>query len=234
MRTIVQTPFRSGGTSSGEISYKTPVRCATTVGDTLALMIPGYVMDGVTLANNDRFLVWNQALAKENGIYVAHTGLPPTRALDANGAGEVRAGMVVMVTEGDTQADEMYVLITNDPIVLDVDPLTFMPYGLPEGISKDDQDLAALATVNDEDDALATGITNTPQADGNVKVLVNGCAVKLGNGSKVADCYFSALLTPSVARLIKDIVAGDILHWVGSLAGYQLDTSDNISLVYLV
>ena len=34
------------------------------------------------------------------------------------------------------------------------------------------------------------------------------------------------------ARLIKDITAGDVLIWNGSAAGYELDMTDDVDIVY--
>ncbi len=95
----------------------------------------------------------------------------------------------------------------------------------------DDQDMVALPTTIDEDLVVSTGISATPVEDGLVQVEVNGQRVQVGDGSKVADCYFSddGGLNP---KYLADIEVGDTCHWMGSVAGYQLTTADRISFVY--
>lgn len=82
-------------------------------------------------------------------------------------------------------------------------------------------------------DGSATGIyiTYTPWQDSIVQVRVNGIDVNLGNGSKTKSCYFSHDGGIN-ARLIKDIQAGDQLYWNASIAGYELDDSDDVDVMY--
>lgn len=88
------------------------------------------------------------------------------------------------------------------------------------------KNMTALVTVSDNDPACATAIAATPV--GYTRVFVNGVALDPGDGVKVSvPCYFSGDggTTP---RAIANIVMGDVLYWNGSVAGYQLDTSDRI------
>ena len=62
-------------------------------------------------------------------------------------------------------------------------------------------------------------------------VFVNGLAVRVGDGVKTKDCYFSAD-DGATARAIAAIATGDKLFWVGSVAGYQLATTDLIDFDY--
>lgn len=93
-----------------------------------------------------------------------------------------------------------------------------------------DKNQTATPTVNDGDSTGAT-ITHTPFSDGDVIVKVNGLEVNLGDGAKDEACYFSGDAGVT-ARTIAGIAAGDVLYWMGSIAGYQLDTSDDIDIVY--
>ena len=74
-------------------------------------------------------------------------------------------------------------------------------------------------------------ITYTPYSDSAVTIKVNGIAVNLGDGTLSEDCYFSSDggTTP---RLIADISAGDTLYWDGSIAGYELEATDDIDISY--
>jgi hypothetical protein len=95
-----------------------------------------------------------------------------------------------------------------------------------------DKSRAAQATVSDFDAAFAAGgITATPAGDGMVGVRVNGQECEVGDGVKTTECFFSGD-GGTTARAIGSIVATDTLHWVGSVAGYQLSGTDVISLDY--
>ena len=94
--------------------------------------------------------------------------------------------------------------------------------------SRADINETSLVTTADNDTTGIT-ITYTPFLDGNVTVKVNGIEVDLG--SKLDHCYFSND-GGATARAVADIEAGDTLYWNGSLAGYELDATDDIDVAY--
>ena len=99
------------------------------------------------------------------------------------------------------------------------------------GVSvRTDYNQTASVTSNDGDTTGAT-ITYTPFSDSAVIVKINGLQTNLGDGAKDQACYFSADGGVTAKSSI-DIAAGDTLYWMGSLAGYQLDATDEIDLVY--
>jgi hypothetical protein len=90
---------------------------------------PNHV-DGVTLNVGDRVLVQGQQLGMLNGIYFVKdpgTGTNGSwaRTTDCSVSNQVFDGVEVRVTEGTSNADTLWVLTTNNPIVLDATPLTF-------------------------------------------------------------------------------------------------------------
>lgn len=94
---------------------KASVRAATTANVTIATALNnGDEIDGVTLSTGDRVLVKNQTDKTENGIWVV--GASPTRATDADGAGELSGGSFTFVEEGTANADTGYVVTTNGSI----------------------------------------------------------------------------------------------------------------------
>ena len=103
-----------------------------------------------------------------------------------------------------------------------------------------DKDQTIIA--NTTHDHFITGIDMdyTPFADSSVIVKVNGVEVNLGDGDNTEDCYFTdpndALYNSEgnvmVARAMADIAAGDMLIWNSTAAGYQLDVTDDIDVVY--
>ncbi len=99
-------------------------------------------------------------------------------------------------------------------------------------LSYSDKKLLALATTADNDLALATSLTKTPI--GYLTVFINGVAEAIANGNSEKNsypCYFSAD-SGITAKSYATIAAGDYLYWNGSVAGYQLETTDIIELHY--
>lgn len=94
----------------------------------------------------------------------------------------------------------------------------------------DDLDWIPNNTSADGDYAGIT-ITYTPFSDSNVQVTVNGLGVNVGDGIKTKDCYFSGD-SGTTARAIADIEAGDGLYWNGSIAGYELEDTDLVDIIY--
>lgn len=94
----------------------------------------------------------------------------------------------------------------------------------------DDLDWIPNNTTADGDYAGIT-ITYTPYSDSNVQVTVNGLGVNVGDGVKTKDCYFSGD-NGTTARAIADIEAGDGLYWNGSIAGYELEDTDLVDIIY--
>jgi hypothetical protein len=113
-----------------DIDYKQAVRVLETSNVTLGAGAPS-VVDGVNLVAGDRILVVGQSIASQNGLYDVYTvgsGSDGTwiRTSDANETGEINAGMIVMITEGNTWADTSWKLVTNDPIIVGSTSLTFL------------------------------------------------------------------------------------------------------------
>ena len=92
--------------------------------------------------------------------------------------------------------------------------------------------MTASNTAADFDLATPTNIAATPALGSYVGATVNGIEVEIGDGVKTKDAYFS-VDGGTTARAFGAIVAGDSLFWVGSVAGFQLESSDRISLNYL-
>lgn len=93
-------------------------------------------VDGIVVVAGDFILVKNPAPSTNNGIYVVTqvgvAGVSPfilTRATFADTGTEMPAGTIVVVTEGATLADTIWLLSTNNPITIDVTPLTFTQFG---------------------------------------------------------------------------------------------------------
>jgi hypothetical protein len=90
------------------MSWRPPVRVASTANITLS---GTQTIDGVAVVAGDRVLVKDQSTASQNGIYVCAAGAW-SRATDADTWSEL-VSQVVMVSEGSTQADQLWVCTVN-------------------------------------------------------------------------------------------------------------------------
>lgn len=87
-------------TTLDAVSWKRPVRVATSVAGVLATDFDnGSVIGATGLVTGDRILIKDQAVVQENGIYVVNASGPPTRASDAD-VGTELLGAIVYVYEG--------------------------------------------------------------------------------------------------------------------------------------
>lgn len=110
--------------------WKASVRVATAVAGTLATSFEnGQTVDGVVLVTGNRILIKDQAAGAENGIYTVNASGAPTRAVDADGAGEVTANMACFIEEGTANADSQWRLTTNNPITIGTTALVFAQIG---------------------------------------------------------------------------------------------------------
>jgi hypothetical protein len=116
----------TAATPGSLVDWKDSVRVASTGNRTLSNQVEaGDSIDGVTLATGDRVLLKDQTTGSENGIYTVNATGAPTRATDFDANAEVTGGAAVIATEGTANADKLFVLTTNDPIVLDTTALAF-------------------------------------------------------------------------------------------------------------
>jgi hypothetical protein len=126
-------------------------------------------IDGVTPVAGDRILVARITPSEDNGIYVAAAGAW-ARASDLDVSADFKDGVSVFVGEGTQYADSTWVLITNNPIVMDTTPVEFIQFsGLGqitagEGLSKTGNtlDVNVGNGVHIAADAVAVDLSTTP------------------------------------------------------------------------
>ena len=113
------------------LDIKESVRVATTADVDLTSSADPGAIDGVTLADGDRILLKDQTTAAENGVYDAVTAADPStwvRADDVDEDVEVDAGMFVFVSQGTESANQGFVLVSDDPLVVGTDDLQFTQF----------------------------------------------------------------------------------------------------------
>ena len=191
-------------------------------------------VDGVSLIANDRVLVKDQTTASENGIYIVASGAW-SRSSDADVSSEL-LGALVFVSEGSVNGNSIYKQTADAPITVGTTAIVWVQVGAAATVyvpTWSNKNMSASTTTADNQVATATTLASTPGAGSYVRVFVNGVAYRLGNGVKTLDCYFSGD-SGSTARAAGAIAAGDTLYWVGSVAGFQLASTDKIEFDYVV
>lgn len=106
------------------ITYKAPVRVATTANITLS---GTQTIDSVSVTAGQRVLVKNQSTAANNGIYLCAAGAW-TRTTDADSAAELEGGVIVPVDEGTANANTMWML-ASDITTLGTDAMSWVQFG---------------------------------------------------------------------------------------------------------
>lgn len=103
--------------------------------------------------------------------------------------------------------------------------------GLKAAVPRNSNKAGQPAATSGNEQTTTLTIAATPSGDGYVRVLVNGVGAELGDGVKTKDCYFSAD-GGTTARSIAAIATGDTLYWNGTIAGFDLATTDEIDMDY--
>ena len=150
-------------------------------------------------------------LTRASGGYIEITGSPAS-------GGYINTGGITSSSNGRT------------PYVLFLEGVAETPSATEVGVNTgNDKNLSSTVTSGNNS---TTGIfiTYTPFADSDVAVKINGIEVNLG-GNKLKECYFSAN-GGTTAKAIANIEAGDQLIWNGVIAGFELDSLDDIDLAY--
>lgn len=164
------------------LHWKSAVRAAST--GNVDLAAPGVSIDDVTLQVQDRILLKDQTAGEQNGIYV-WTGASAalTRATDANTDALVTAGMAMSVTSGTVNGDKVFILTTDDPIVLDTTPLAFSQLGGGGAVYTAGAGLTGLTTF---DVGQGEGIVVTADAVAvDTNVVMRRMAFNVGGASTV-------------------------------------------------
>lgn len=100
-------------------------RVATTGNiDLTADLQNGDTLDGITLATGDKVLVKNQTTVADNGIYTVVASGTASRNTDYDSIAEL-AGQIVVVQEGSTHADDLFLCTTDTSATLGVSDITF-------------------------------------------------------------------------------------------------------------
>jgi hypothetical protein len=233
--TNLGTPTAATDAARLQDIYNVPEKQICRLASTGNLSLTGAAtVDGSAAANGDRILAKDQTDPKENGIYNANTSGAWTRAADADSSAELN-GALVSIQQGTLNADTRWLQTTPNPVI-GTDAIVWIEVGGPGAISNpstSNKAMTASVTSADFQVACSTPLAATPAGHSYVGVNVNGVAMTVGNGTRSAPCYFSGD-GGATARSWSNLQAGDQLYWVGSVALWQLATTDTIDFMYNV
>ena len=195
-----------------DIDYKQAARAVAISNVTLSGGAPS-VVDGVTLALNDRVLVTGQFTASQNGIYyvtTVGTGSNGTWALavDDMATGELLAGTIIMVTEGLVYADTQWKLITDNPIVIGTTALTFVQNYSANSISAGTSNVSVQSNAN---------VTISSAGTANVLTISSTGTVVKGTESVTGNITAGNILTAGIISATGNITGN---YFIGN--GSQL------------
>ena len=199
------------------LQWKAPVRAASTTNVTLAS--PGASLDGVTLVANDRLLLKNQTTASENGLWVwAAAGSALTRAVDADTGGELAPGTSVTVTEGTTNGDKAFLIVSDAAITIGTTSQTWgqlgggTTYTGGNGISVAGSVVSAVAVASGGVQVVAGGI----QLD--ASIAARKFNANVGNGSATSLAVTHNLATQDVTVTVREVAsqAKVLVDWVAT------------------
>ena len=154
------------------LDTKASVVAATTTNGTLATAFAnGQVVDGVTLATNDRLLIKNQTDATANGIYTVNASGAPTRSTDMNLGSEFPSAYV-FVEQGTVNADTGWVCTNNSPVTLGTTNIVWTQF-------------SGAGTYTANNGVLLTGsvFSFAPESGKGLQTSANGGAIKLATTS---------------------------------------------------
>lgn len=183
---------------TGASAWKAPVEAAATTN--VNLLAPGATVDGVALAVGDRFLAGGQTAPIENGIYVYNgAAVPATRALDANGVGDLD-GASVLVMQG-TNGDRQYQQ-TADNVTPGTTAQTWTLIGPATGVAPASDTVAGIVELATNAEAIAGTDTARAITPANLDAVLT---------DKGGTALFGGATTGTIAHGVTGLAATDRL-----------------------
>lgn len=190
------------------VSFKAGVRAKSTGNVNIAN--PGTaVFDTITLVNANRLLLASQTASAENGIYVFNgSGSPLTRSTDFDTWSEI-PGSAVIVEEGATAADTLWISTANDGGTIGTTAITFSQLTTGGGgyTNANFVDKEVPSGTKNGSNATFT-LANTPTS-GSEHLYLNGILQNVGSGNDYT-------ITGATITMLNIPLASDVL-----LASYR-------------
>ena len=159
-----------------------PVVTASTGNWSLAALVPGASVDGVTLVSGNRVLLKDQSTQSANGVYVVQSSGPATRATDFDTLLEINDGYV-LVNGGSTWKGSGWV-VTTTVEEIDVDPIVFTQFST--ALTSVTKAMVGLGNVDNTSDAAKPISTATATALAGKQATITGAATTITSSNLTA------------------------------------------------
>ena len=197
---------------------RTRVICeaATTANITISSDLQnGDTIDGVTLATGDQVLVKNQSTDSQNGIYTVVSSGTASRSTEYDAIAEI-SGQMVIVNQGSTNDNTMWLCTTNSSATLDSDSISFTKV-TPQNVG--DVTLTGTQTLTNK-------TLTSPKINENVALTANATELNLLDGvSGLVQADFTKLAAVNSTATELNIIDGDT-----SATGTTLADADRVVL----
>jgi hypothetical protein len=212
------------------LDVKDSVLAATTTNGTLATAFEnGQVIDGVTLATNDRILIKNQTDQTANGIYIVQATGAPVRSSDMD-AGADFPGAFTFVEEGTVNADSGFVCTTNSPVTLGSTNITWTQFS---GTGTFTASAGVVLTGNDFQGVVVASGGLSVGASGfelDTAIAVRKYAASVGDGSATSYTVTHNLGTQDVIVAVYD----NSSPYAEVIADVQHTTTNTVTVLFSV
>ena len=165
---VIQNALDSkANNNSAGIKVAIPVVTASNAQNyTIANIIPGSSISGITLASGNRVLLKDQSAPAQNGIYVVQASGSPLRATDFNEAIEINNGYV-LVDGGDLKGSSW--IVTSVVAVVGTDPINFTQFSsVISGVSKAQVGLGNVDNTSDPNKPVSTATATALDLKANI------------------------------------------------------------------
>ncbi len=210
------------------LAWKEPVRAAST--GNINTASPGATIDGVTLTNGDRVLLKDQTTSAEKGIWVWNgASSAMTRAADMAAASTLKPGTAVSVTEGSTNGDKAFLVVSDTNITVGTDAQTWGQLGGGGGVT-----YTAGNGINITGDVISADAGNGIVVDGDgirldTSVAARKYSVNVGNGSLTSIVLTHNLGTKDVVVSVRDNSTDD-----GVIVDWEATDTNTVTLTFAV
>ena len=151
-----------------------------------------------------------------------------TSGLDTDDNDSIQVNLTFeMVSSGSIATQSLFGI--GNVITYETDSQGILLEDIPIWTKEDEEKTSSITSGNYS----RTGIilTSKPHPSGTIVVDVNGLRASVGDAVRTKECYFSRD-TGTTALALNTLAIGDELIWNGIIAGYELDATDKIDILY--
>lgn len=168
-------------------------------------------IDGVTVSTGDRVLVRGQSTSSQNGVYSADSGAW-SRAVDADGTGELTPGAFWFVEEGTTYGKSQWRIENPGAITVGTTGITINQFGAAAGYVEGNG-MNIVGNVLSVEAAVGGGlVVNASGVGVDTTMVVRKYAALLGDGAATSIVVTHSLSTQDVTVQVRDASTNNVVE----------------------